>query len=298
MSASPPVSPATSRLVSRYGVRPSLGTGQPHFHAGIDIGTSRGRREEEPIFAAKGGTVAAVYQNVPAGSGPGSGYGNAVVIAHSGNTFTLYAHMKDGSVTVRTGQAIDGGTQIGLMGNTTNGLFSPLPGQTVEQWTAQARARGYRAPPMQKHVHIEKRVGRFDGPYPQSAAEATSNADPGAMLRELGLIYSTRGATTIAPGSDVDRSRARWSQSMAGTLAIMGLDGAELDALGQETGYEPPEFERDAKWGITKTEKVMLITGGIVLTGTIAAFIIRSRMRPNRRRGGPRQNRLRSWGSK
>lgn len=302
MSASPPVAPSTSRLVSRYGVRPSLGTGQAHFHAGIDLGTAKGRREEEPVYAAKGGQVVAVYRNVPAGTGPGSGYGNGVVIGHPDNTFTLYAHMKDGSVVVQPGQAIAGGTRIGLMGNSSNGLFSPLPSQSLEQWQVAARARGYMSHgtpvPMQRHVHVEKRIGRYDGPYPQSAAEATSNGDPGVMLRELGLIFSTRGAATIAPGSPIDRSRAQWQPSMAGTLAIMGLDGAELDALGQETGYEPPEFERDVKWGITPTEKALLVTGGIVLAGTIAAFIIRRRMRPNRRRSGPRRNRLRTWGAK
>jgi len=295
MAASPPVSPATSRLVSNYGIRRSLGTGLPHYHAGIDLGTSRGHREDEPIYAAKGGQVAAVYRNVPAGSGPGSGYGNAVIVSHSDNTFTLYAHMKDGSVLVHPGQAIEGGTRIGLMGNTTNGLFSPLPTQSLAQWQADARSRGYMAHgtpiPMQRHVHIEKRIGRYDGPYPQSAAEAVSNGDPGVMLRELGLIFSTRGAATVAPGSPIDRSRAQWGPAMSGTLAVMGLDG-----LGQ--GYEPPEPDRDAKYGLTSTERALLATGGIILVGTVAAFVIRSRMRPNRRRSGLRRSRLRSWGTK
>jgi hypothetical protein len=157
---------------------------------------------------------------------------------------------------------------------------------------------------MIRHLHFELRRARpdgtspFPGPYPRTPEAALFNENPGPWFNEIGLRYSSRGAAQITPGSSVDRSRARWSQQMAGTLAIMGLDGDELDALGQEGTYEPPEPERDAKWGITKNERLMLITGGIVLTGTIAALIIRSRMRPNRRRGGPRQNRLRAWGSK
>jgi hypothetical protein len=98
-------------------------------------------------------------------------------------------------------------------------------------------------------------------------------------------------------------ARHTLSPSMAGTLAVMGLDGAELDALGQAVdtrggAYEPPEFDVDPKWGITKTERLMLITGGIVLTGAAVALLVRSRMQPNRRRTGPRKNRLRVWGSK
>jgi hypothetical protein len=273
------------------------------MHAGVDIGSSRRSREDEPIYAVKGGTVALVSQNTPGGGM--SGYGNAVVIMTDGGRYTLYAHMKDGSILVAPGQTVTGGQQIGLMGNTTNGNFSPLPGESVEAFTTRARARGYRSGPMIRHLHFELRTARpdgtspFPGPYPQSPAEALYNLDPTPWFTELGLRFSTRGAATVTSGSPMDRGRASWAPSMAGTLAVMGLDGDELDALGQTTGraYEPPEPERDAKWGITKTERLMLVTGGIVLTGVVAAFIIRSRMRPNRR-SGPRQNRLRSWGSK
>jgi hypothetical protein len=274
----------------------------------VDVSTSKGRRENESVFAVKAGTVTLVGANAPAGSPAASGltgYGNSVVVrSGDGATYMLYAHLKDGSVAVRPGQVIEGGTFLGLMGSTSNGLFSPLPGQSVEDWTRQARSRGYGAPVMNRHTHLEVRRARpdgsspFPGVYPSDEAHAGQNIDPMPFLRDLGLRYSTRGAATIVPGSPIDRSRASWSQSMAGTLAVMGLDGDELDALGQETGYQPPEPERDAKWGISKTERLMLVTGGIVLTGTIAAFIIRSRMRPNRRRSGPRKNRLRSWGAK
>lgn len=303
MASSPPVALATSRLVSRYGVRPSRGTGAPHMHAGVDVGSSRRSREDEPIYAVKGGTVVLVSQNTPGGSM--AGYGNAVVIRHDGGRYGLYAHMKDGSVTVAPGQVVAGGQRIGLMGNTTNGNFSPLPGESVEAFTRRARARGYNSGPMIRHLHFELRVPRpdgsspFPGPYPQSPAEALFNVDPTPWFNEQGLFFSSRGAARVEPGTPMDRHRANWSASMAGTLAVMGLDGDELDALGQTTGgaYEPPEPERDAKWGITKTESLMLVTGGIVLTGTVVALIIRNRMRPNRRRG-PRRNRLRVWGEK
>lgn len=275
------------------------------MHAGVDVGSSRRSREDEPIYAVKGGTVVLVSQNTPGGSM--SGYGNAVVIRHDGGRYALYAHMKDGSVTVVPGQTVVGGQQIGLMGNTTNGQFSPLPGESVEAFTARARARGYRSGPMVRHLHFELRTARpdgtspFPGPYPRAPEDALFNLDPTPWFNEQGLFFSSRGAARIEPGTPM--ARHTLAPSMAGTLAVMGLDGAELDALGQAATspragtYEPPEFDVDPKWGITKMERLALVTGGIVLTGTVVALIIRSRMRPNRR-SGPRKNRLRTWGSK
>lgn len=226
------------------------------MHAGVDIGSSKSSRDDEPVYAAKGGVVYLVAENSP--SSNMSGYGNAVVIQHGGagqGLYSLYAHLKDGSVRVRPGQTIDGGAMLGLMGNTTNGQFSPLPGQSIDQWRAQARARGYNARgPMVRHLHLEVRRalpdGRspFPGPYPQSPAQALYNVDPGPWLRELGLIYSTRGATTIAPGSAVDRSRAQWQ------------------AMGQ---YEPVAFDRGVRFGLTPSE-----TAALVATSVAAALLL------------------------
>lgn len=271
------------------------------MHAGFDIGTSKRSRDDEPVYAVKGGTVTLVAPNTA--NSPMGGYGNAVVIRHTGGKYALYAHLKDGSVRVTPGQTVDGGTQIGIMGNTTNGNFSPLPGESLVAWTARARARGYRSGPMNRHLHFEIRSARpdgsspFPGPYPSSPAQALFNEDPGPWLRELGLQFSTRGATEIQPGSSIDTSRARWSPSMAGALADLGLSGAEIDKqLGQD--YQPPMPERDVKWGLTPTEWTVAAVGGAAITATVVGLIVRSRMQPNRRRLGPRKSRLRTWGTK
>lgn len=269
------------------------------MHAGIDIGTSKRSRDDEPIYAVKGGTVVLVAPNT-VGS-PMNGYGNAVVIRHDGGRYALYAHMKDGSIAVTPGQTVAGGTRIGLMGNTTNGMFSPLAGETIETWQRRARSRGYNSGPMVRHLHLELRTARpdgtspFPGPYPQSPEQALFNLDPTPWFNEQGLFFSSRGAARVNPGSSMDGSRAAWSSAMSGTLAVMGLDGTEIDQLGQ---YEPPEPERDVKWGFTPTEWALITTGGLVMTATAVAFIVRSRMSPNPRRSGPRKNRLRRWGSK
>ena len=53
----------------------------------------------------------------PKKSDPMSSYGNYVLIDHGRGEFTLYGHMRQGSVRVKKGQAIAAGTTVGGIGN-------------------------------------------------------------------------------------------------------------------------------------------------------------------------------------
>jgi murein DD-endopeptidase MepM/ murein hydrolase activator NlpD len=78
--------------------------GFPHFHTGLDLASANSR-----IGAAADGVVAAV------GSGT-TGYGDYVIIAHSGGLVTLYGHL---TVTmVKVGDRVTQGQQIGIEGTT------------------------------------------------------------------------------------------------------------------------------------------------------------------------------------
>jgi murein DD-endopeptidase MepM/ murein hydrolase activator NlpD len=79
----------------------------PHFHTGIDMVEPFG----SPIYAADDGVVALVGIS-------STGYGNYVVIAHSGGLDTLYGHLSTPLVTV--GQAVTQGQPIGLEGSSGN----------------------------------------------------------------------------------------------------------------------------------------------------------------------------------
>ena len=84
-----------------------------------------------PVRAAAAGTVAAMHDgqpdNVAIGSvdkwggpkksDPMSSYGNYVLIDHGRGEFTLYGHMRAGSVRVKQGQAVTSGAPIGGIGN-------------------------------------------------------------------------------------------------------------------------------------------------------------------------------------
>lgn len=97
---SQPFGPSTFWFEPPYG-------GYPHFHTGIDLVEPFG----SPVYAADDGVVALV------GSSTG-GYGNYVVIAHSGGLDTLYGHLS--TALVKAGQAVTQGMPIGLEGSTGN----------------------------------------------------------------------------------------------------------------------------------------------------------------------------------
>jgi murein DD-endopeptidase MepM/ murein hydrolase activator NlpD len=91
---------------STFWFEPPYG-GYPHFHTGIDMVEPFG----SPVYAADDGIVALVGSS-------SSGYGNYVVIAHSGGLDTLYGHLS--AAVVKVGQLVAQGQPIGLEGSTGN----------------------------------------------------------------------------------------------------------------------------------------------------------------------------------
>jgi hypothetical protein len=278
------------------------------MHAGTDIGpTSR----NTPVMAVEGGTVERVGNNADPND-PLRGYGNAVVVNHGNGTWALYAHMERPLVT--TGARVEAGQQLGFVGNTTNGQFSPLPNETRAQWTARRTRETGRAPRfMNPHLHIELRRPRDDGSspflprptaYPDTPEAARYNLDPQIWMAAKGVTFGRRGVMQITAGSEADQHRARWS-ALSGVLAVMGTDG--LGALPAGTtaapkggaiarggptepgGYEPVEFERDAKFGLTDMQWAAIGAGSVVVVGGLAAVALRATLRKN----GSRRSRLR-----
>jgi murein DD-endopeptidase MepM/ murein hydrolase activator NlpD len=91
---------------SRFWFEPAFGS-YPHFHTGIDLVEPFG----SPIYAADDGIVALVGKS-------SSGYGNYVVLAHSGGLDTLYGHLS--TSLVKVGQTVTQGQVVGLEGSTGN----------------------------------------------------------------------------------------------------------------------------------------------------------------------------------
>ncbi|HEV2414918.1 MAG TPA: peptidoglycan DD-metalloendopeptidase family protein [Candidatus Dormibacteraeota bacterium] len=99
-TVSQPFGPSTFWFEPPYG-------GFSHFHTGIDLVEPFG----SAVYAADDGVVALVGSST-------SGYGNYVVIAHSGGLDTLYGHLS--TALVKAGQAVTQGTPIGLEGSSGN----------------------------------------------------------------------------------------------------------------------------------------------------------------------------------
>ena len=76
------------------------------MHTGIDIGS----KMNEAIVAAADGIV--IY------AGTRSGYGNCVIIDHGSGITTLYAHINNRGILVKTGQKVTAGQKIANAGQT------------------------------------------------------------------------------------------------------------------------------------------------------------------------------------
>lgn len=104
-SVSPKGRPVAKGWVSsQYGWRVNPFGGNREFHKGVDIAAVEGAK----IIAVGGGVVT--------WSGPRYGYGNMVEVTHGDGYITRYAHNK--SNTVKEGQAIKKGDQLGWVGST------------------------------------------------------------------------------------------------------------------------------------------------------------------------------------
>ena len=87
-------------------------------HKGIDL-VGPGSTLDS-IVAHSDGDVVAVVSNINYNTSSSGKriYGNYVKIRHDNGMYTLYAHMKYGSINVKVGQRVTRGQEIGYMGNT------------------------------------------------------------------------------------------------------------------------------------------------------------------------------------
>jgi murein DD-endopeptidase MepM/ murein hydrolase activator NlpD len=97
-------SPLLAPVSSGYGERSDPITGEPDFHAGIDLAAPRGTA----VRAAAAGTVLF--------SGRAGASGNLVELAHRDGTRTSYAHLDE--LQVQAGEQVAAGQVLGAVGST------------------------------------------------------------------------------------------------------------------------------------------------------------------------------------
>lgn len=213
-------------------------------HDGADLSNGRGGG---PVRAAGNGLVVAV-----GGKGWNRGYGRHVVLAHrfpdGGLVYSVYAHLAPGSVTVRTGQLVSAGRQIGRVGMTGRATSPHLHFEV--RAPEDPSARWENAPAVDPITFV---AARQSGPPPD-----TSWAGPYLAWAEC--------AALIRSGERGDRamSRMEWWRALAAagpeTPAPLPEDGENLRAalvlaklLPEATDGDPSaplgweEFARDLR---------------------------------------------------
>lgn len=102
-----PILDGQFRFTSGFGMRKDPFTGRSSGHNGLDMAAPKGTA----IYAAEEGIV--IF------AGYSRGFGNTVMIKHNDEITTLYAHMREGGIKVKLGQAVSRGTtKIGEVGST------------------------------------------------------------------------------------------------------------------------------------------------------------------------------------
>jgi murein DD-endopeptidase MepM/ murein hydrolase activator NlpD len=104
LAALPSRLPLRSALNSPFGPRLSPWTGQPEFHAGVDLAAASGT----PVNATAAGVVRF--------AGTSGGYGNTVLVDHGAGIESRYGNLQ--RIGVTPGQRVERGQTIGLSGNT------------------------------------------------------------------------------------------------------------------------------------------------------------------------------------
>jgi murein DD-endopeptidase MepM/ murein hydrolase activator NlpD len=79
-----------------------------------------GREVLAPADGVVTDVIEGVRDNVPGSMNPLSAVGNAVLIQHSKHEVSVLAHFKQGSIKVKTGDAVKKGQVLGLCGNSGN----------------------------------------------------------------------------------------------------------------------------------------------------------------------------------
>jgi len=104
--------PVQAPVSSSFGMRNDPFSHQATFHKGVDLAAPDGTK----VVAALPGTVIS--------AGYETGYGNNVLIQHSGGLQTRYGHL--GSVNVKAGDVVDSESVLGTVGNTGRSTGSHL----------------------------------------------------------------------------------------------------------------------------------------------------------------------------
>lgn len=179
------------------------------LHIGIDlVGTGR---TLDYIVAHSNGTVVNVRSDYKTNDTTGSSYGNYVLIKHSNGYYTLYAHMKYGSVTVKKGDKVTKGQVIGYMGNTGHSFGAHL------------------------HFEVRNTSNVQINPTPYINANLLSTVKTTSISTKpnfkVGANYKTQVILKVRTGPGTNYSQKKYSQLTANAKTNAYSSGANAGCL-------------------------------------------------------------------
>ena len=253
----------------------ALVRGYSQSHGGLDIKVPSGT----PVYAAAGGTVIYVYSGCNNVSGAGrpcrgagtcspnagynrssgfcnEGFGNGVVLRHGDGSYTAYAHLLAGSVTVRPGETVSQGQMIGKSGSSGFSTgphlhFTLLRASDLAYWVAFNR--GYATDPVPY-------LGGDIQPVTALTKEADSITETGAVLR--GEVRSSTNKITEC-GMYIGTSPEE--------LKLLGSDQG-LSTWGTPCYYSTGKYHYSLTAGTTYYYQVYAVAGGETYTGDVKSF--------------------------
>lgn len=133
-----------------YGISSTWGprscSGCSSYHKAVDISNFPSGSSGQPVYSIGDGTVESVVLGNGTGMSCTSGMGNApygannpVRIRHNNGLVSIYLHMPAGSVTVREGDTVTAGQQIGVIGNCGQSFGAHLHFETLVDDSTEAQ---------------------------------------------------------------------------------------------------------------------------------------------------------------
>lgn len=152
-------------VTSEFGMRVNPTDGIYQLHAGVDLASAAAA----PILAAAAGRVTF--------AGWAGGAGNLVVLDHGGATTTQYMHLS--SLTVRVGQSVAAGQQIGIQGSTGDSTGAHLHFEVRQSGSPTnprpwLQAHGIALPALKGWSEAPAPTGVPAGPNTPAAGEAAA----------------------------------------------------------------------------------------------------------------------------
>jgi hypothetical protein len=214
-----------------------------------DMWKWKGYHTGQDYAQPEGTPVRAVAAGVVFDDNPGSAYGEYVQIDHGNGYQTLYGHLKSGSKRVRTGESVQAGQVIGLVGRTGN-VTGP-------------------------HLHFEVRKGKNNPVDPNEllkggsvlGSEMLSKIDADTGFAVQGMSYAPNLSTQSAIGSEFVLSQMVGSlgfsttgqssipRSLSGTNTVQS---ANAGTGGGQYGFSNPMAGVTASTTTNKTVNITL----------------------------------------